>query len=78
LAELLGAGTRDSWRALHGPSFAQAINDGGVLVLEYRDGAHFQARGVPIDEVAEALREWSVGEREFIGRQVWTRLDDNG
>ena len=57
--------------------YAQAINQGGRLVLEYRDGApdqHFQATGVELDDVARALSEWFRGERAFIADHEWERL----
>ena len=57
--------------------YAQAMNDDGCLVLEYRDGApgeHFQATAVGLDEVARALSEWFRGERAFIAEHEWKRL----
>lgn len=60
-------------------SYAQAVNDQGTLLLEYRDGSpqrHFQVTGVGIDDVAEALSQWSLGERSFIDHHSWTRLTD--
>ena len=60
-------------------SYAQAFNDQGTLLLEYRDGSpqrHFQVAGVGISEVAEALSQWSEGERTFVNRYEWERLTD--
>lgn len=60
-------------------SYAQAFNDQGTLLLEYRDGSpqrHFQVRGVGIDDVADALSEWSEGGRAFVDRHAWERLTD--
>jgi hypothetical protein len=58
--------------------YAQAFNDAGRLLLEYRDGSpdrHFQTSGVAIDEVATALEQWFLGRREFIGDHAWTRIE---
>lgn len=57
--------------------YAQAFNRRGTLLLEFRDGSpqrHFQVSGVGIADVAEALAQWSEGERAFIDRHTWTRL----
>ena len=57
--------------------YAQALNDGGCLVLEYRDGApdqHYQATGVGLDDVARALSQWFRGERAFIAAHEWKQL----
>jgi hypothetical protein len=57
--------------------YAQALNDEGCLVLEYRDGApdkHFQATGVGLGDVVRALSEWFRGERAFIAEHTWERL----
>ncbi len=57
--------------------YAQAMNHGGRLILEYRDGApdqHFQTTGVGLDDVARALSEWFRGERAFIAEHEWERL----
>jgi hypothetical protein len=57
--------------------YAQALNDEGCLVLEYRDGApdrHFQTIGVGLGDVARALSEWFRGERAFIAEHTWERL----
>jgi hypothetical protein len=57
--------------------YAQALNDEGCLVLEYRDGApdrHFQTTGVGLGDVARALSEWFRGERAFIAEHTWERL----
>lgn len=59
--------------------YAQAANDQGKLVLEYRDGSpqrHFQVVGMDISDVAEALAQWAEGERAFVGRHQWQRLTD--
>ena len=60
-------------------SYAQAGRFEGTLVLEYRDGSprrHFQARGVGIGDVAEAVSQWADGRRDFVERHEWTRLED--
>jgi hypothetical protein len=60
-----------------GHSYAQARNNDGTLVLEYRDGSpekHFQATDVPLDQIADALSQWAVGQRQFIPRHTWHRL----
>jgi hypothetical protein len=57
--------------------YAQAINDDGHLVLEYRDGSadqHYQARDVTRAAIAEALSQWMNGGRDFIGDHEWHRL----
>lgn len=59
-------------------SYAQARNHHGTLLLEYRDGSpqrHFQACGVGLDDVADALSQWSRGERDFIEHHTWRRLE---
>lgn len=60
-------------------SYAQAFNDRGTLLLEYRDGSperHFQAVGVAVDDVADALSQWAEGERAFVDDHEWERLTD--
>ncbi len=60
-------------------SYAQVFNNEGTLLLEYRDGSprrHFQVEGVGIGEVADALSQWSRGERGFVDGHQWTRLTD--
>jgi len=60
-------------------SYAQAFNDEGTLLLEYRDRSperHFQVRGVGIGEVAEALSQWSEGDRSFVHGHQWERLTE--
>lgn len=60
-------------------SYAQAFNLQGTLLLEYRDGSpqrHFQVTGVGLAEVADALAQWSRGERSFIDDHEWERLRD--
>jgi hypothetical protein len=60
-------------------SYAQACNDRGTLVIEYRDGSplrHFQARGVGLNHVADMLSQWMRGERDFIKSHHWQRLED--
>ena len=62
-----------------GDSYAQAFNNDGTVLLEYRDGSpqrHFQATGVGLDDVATALSQWIDGRRDFIGKHTWTRLTD--
>ena len=57
--------------------YAQALNDDGRLVLEYRDGGpdrHFQTTGVGLADVARALSEWFRGERAFVVEHTWERL----
>jgi hypothetical protein len=56
-------------------SYAQARNDNGTLVLEYRDAdKHFQATEVPLDQIADALSQWAAGQRQFIAKHTWHRL----
>ncbi len=57
--------------------YAQAINHEGSFWLEYRDGSperHFQVRGVGLDDVAEALSQWTRGERAFVQQHDWQQL----
>jgi hypothetical protein len=57
--------------------YAQAMNDGAQLVLEYRDGAadrHFQARGISRAAIADALSQWMRGDRDFITDHEWQQL----
>ncbi len=58
--------------------YAQAMNHKGSILLEYRDGSperHFQVRDVGLDDVAEALAQWTRGERAFIDKQKnWQQL----
>jgi len=57
-------------------SYAQARNDSGTLVLEYRDaGKHFRATDVPLDQIADALSQWAAGQRHFIAKHSW-QLED--
>jgi hypothetical protein len=57
-------------------SEARARNDDGMLVLEYREaGEHFQATGVPMDQIADALSQWAAGQRRFIALHTWQRLE---
>jgi hypothetical protein len=59
-----------------GDAYAQARNDDGMLVLEYREaGEHFQATGVPMDQIADALSQWAAGQRRFIALHTWQRLE---
>ena len=61
-----------------GNSYAQAANEGGTLLLEYRDGSphrHYQVRDVGLGEIADALSQWADGRRDFIGHHTWTRLE---
>ena len=63
----------------HGDSYAQAFNDHGNLLLEYRDGSpqrHFQVTGVKLAHVADALSQWAQGDRTFVDEHEWTRLRD--
>ncbi|WP_185447844.1 hypothetical protein [Kribbella qitaiheensis] len=56
-------------------SYARAANEQGTLVLEYREaGKHFQVREVPLDRIADALSQWAAGQRQFIARHSWRRL----
>ena len=58
-------------------SYAQAANERGTLILEFRDGSrrrHYQARDIGLDDIAEALSQWARGRRDFIQRHAWTRL----
>ena len=58
--------------------YAQAANNGGSFVLEYRDGSadrHFQTVDVSLDEVAAALEQWFLGSREFIADHDWKRIE---
>lgn len=58
-------------------SYVQVFNDRGTLLLEYRDGSpqrHFQTVGVALGAVAEALEQWTNGERGFVQRHDWVRL----
>jgi hypothetical protein len=56
-------------------SYAQARNNDGTLVLEYRDQEkHFQAVDVPLDQIADALSEWASGRRHFVSRHTWRHL----
>ena len=60
-------------------SYAQAFNHHGTLLLEYRDGSpqrHYQVTDVGLAEVADALAQWSRGERAFIQVHEWKRLRD--
>ena len=60
-----------------GDTYAQTRNNDGTLVLEYREaGKHFQATGVPMDQIADALSEWAQGRRTFISQHSWQRLED--
>ena len=57
--------------------YAQAMNHGGHLLLEYRDGAadkHFQARDISRVAIAEALSQWMRGDRDFITDHEWHPL----
>jgi hypothetical protein len=59
--------------------YAQAINDDGRLVLEYRDGSpqrHYQACDVGLADIAAALQQWGQGERGFVADHDWERLTD--
>jgi hypothetical protein len=59
--------------------YAQAINDDGRLVLEYRDGSpqrHYQACDVGLADIADALQQWGQGERGFVADHDWERLTD--
>ncbi|MEU0095101.1 hypothetical protein [Kribbella sp. NPDC006257] len=59
-----------------GHSYAQARNDGGTLVLEYREaGEHFRTTGVPMDQIADALSQWAAGQHRFIALHAWQRLE---
>ena len=43
-------------------SYAQVFNDGGSLLLEYREGSpqrHFQTAGVSLGDAAAALEQWA-------------------
>jgi hypothetical protein len=58
-------------------TYVQAINHEGSLLLEYRDGSperHFQVRDVGLDDVAEALAQWTRRERGFIEKHEWQQL----
>jgi hypothetical protein len=60
-----------------GGSYAQARNNDGTLVLEYREaGKRFRATDVPMDQIADALSEWAAGQRKFISQHSWQRLKD--
>ena len=57
--------------------YAQAINHEGRFLLEYRDGSpdqHFQAEDVSLASIADALSQWTRGERTFIGDHEWSLL----
>ncbi|GAB3075575.1 hypothetical protein GCM10027053_46600 [Intrasporangium mesophilum] len=57
--------------------YAQALNHDGLFVLEYRDGSpekHFQAEGVSLVSIADALSQWTDGDRAFISDHEWTQL----
>ena len=60
-------------------SYAQAFTHHGTPLLEYRDRSpqrHFQVTGVGLAEVADALAQWSRGERAFVQEHEGTRLSD--
>ena len=60
-----------------GQSYAQARNNDGTLVLEYREAdKHFQATDVPMDQIADALSQWAAGQRKFVSQHSWQRLKD--
>jgi hypothetical protein len=57
--------------------YAQALKDHGRFVLEYRDGSpekHFQAEGVTLASIADALSQWMRGDRTFISDHEWSPL----
>ena len=57
--------------------YAQAMNHGGHLLLEYRDGSadkHFQARDISRAAIADALSQWMLGDRDFITAHEWHQL----
>jgi hypothetical protein len=57
--------------------YAQAMNHGGQLLLEYRDRAadkHFQARDVSRAAIADALSQWMRGDRDFVTDHEWQRV----
>ena len=60
-----------------GDTYAQTRNNDGTLVLEYREAdKHFQAKNVPMDQIADALSEWAQGRRKFISQHSWQRLEE--
>ena len=57
--------------------YAQAINHDGHFDLEYRDGSpdrHFQVKDVSLESIADALSQWTNGDRQFIDDHDWQPL----
>jgi hypothetical protein len=57
--------------------YAHAINHDGRYLLEFRNGSpdqHFQAEGVSVASIADALSQWMRGERTAIGDHEWKLL----